>query len=276
MMDWLANWSTTELISAVLDIGIVSYLIYRTLLLIQGTRAVQMLVGVLMLILFFFLSTEEYANLQTLNWLLDKFIASFMIVIVVIFQEDIRRALTQVGRNPVAATGGGETDEPIYEVLVGGVMQLAASRIGAIIALERTADLTPYTKEGVRVDAAVSRELLMSLFQTAHLNTLHDGGVIIREERVSHAGCFFPLTVNPKIERELGTRHRAAIGLSEETDAYVIVVSEETGRLSVAMNGELLRNFTEESLRAHLRGAFHTEGRSNLWRRLGRSEEEGG
>ncbi len=270
----IENMSALELLAAVADIGIVSYIIYRTLVLIKGTRAVQMLVGILFLIFLFFLSKDENLDLPTLNWLLDKFIASFIIVIIVIFQEDIRRALTQVGKAPTVLPVGTESPKVFLDSLIRAVVHLSNHRIGAIIAVERMASLDNFTEGGVGLNARVSKDLLVSLFHVSHHNTLHDGAVMIQGGRISYAGCFLPLTVNPKVDRELGTRHRAAIGLSEETDSCVIVVSEETGMISIALHGELIRNFDEENLRLQLDGLLVEETRSTLWRRRQNKENK--
>ena len=262
-----------EFAAAVVDIGVVSYIIYRTLHLIKGTRAVQMLVGILLLILLFFLSKDEFLALPTLNWLMDKFIASFILIVIVIFQEDIRRALTQVGKGPMVSTTGGDAPSEYLDDLVQALLHLSNHRIGAIIAVERLGKLDTFRDEGVELNARVSRDLLVSLFHGSHHNTLHDGAVLLQGGRVSYAGCFLPLTVNPKVSRELGTRHRAAIGLSEVTDACVLVVSEETGTISMALHGDLVRNFDEDSLRAQLEGLLVEESRSTLWRRINRQKE---
>lgn len=264
-----------EWINPAIDVGVVSYLVYRTLLLIKGTRALRMLTGILLLIALFFLSKEQYFDLPTLNWIMDQFIASFIIVVVVIFQDDIRRALSQVGRNPIVRGSWSTEGGQFYEAIIRAATGLSAHRLGALMAVERDGDLSAYTDEGVRVDAEMSAELLFSIFANKQFNPLHDGATIIQKGRVAYASCFLPLTVNPKVDRELGTRHRAAIGLSEETDALVIIVSEETGSISVAYGGELTRGYDEDSLRDLLRGMFGEESRSTM-RRLfhrGRSGE---
>ncbi|NUN12676.1 MAG: TIGR00159 family protein [Myxococcales bacterium] len=265
--DWL--W---EPVRVVIDVTIVSYLVYRTLLLIKGTRAIRMLAGIVILILLFFVSKDEYFDLPTLNWVLDKFIASFIILIIVVFQDDIRRALSQVGKKPIVGGGQNVDTDTLQEEVVRAVTALSAQRLGAIIAIERSADLSSYTEEGVPIDGRVSRELLFSIFLTSHQNPLHDGAVMIQKGRIAYAGCFLPLTVNPKVDRELGTRHRAAIGLSEETDAVVLVVSEESGAISLALHGELMRDFDAQSLRRVLNDSFGGMSRSTLWRRFGRAK----
>lgn len=265
--DWL--W---EPIRVAIDVTVVSYLVYRTLLLIKGTRAIRMLAGIVVLILLFFVSKDEYLDLPTLNWVLDKFIASFIILIIVVFQDDIRRALSQVGKKPMVGGGQSVDTDTLQEEVVRAVTALSAQRLGAIIAIERSADLSPYTEEGVPIDGRVSHELLFSIFLTSHQNPLHDGAVVIQKGRIAYAGCFLPLTVNPKVDRELGTRHRAAIGLSEETDAVVVVVSEESGGISLALHGELMRDFDAQSLRRVLSDSFGGMSRSTLWRRFGRAK----
>jgi uncharacterized protein (TIGR00159 family) len=270
VQDLIENFKTLEWLTNLLDIGLVSYLIYRTLLLIKGTRAVRMLVGILLLIVLFFLSKDQYLSLPTLNWLLDQFIASFIIIVIVVFQEDIRRALSEVGRNPIVQAGRSVESEGLIGEIVGAVVRLSSHKIGALIAIERDGDLSTYTEEGIALDAEVSAELLFSLFSNKQYNPLHDGAVIIQKGRVSHAACFLPLTVSPNVSRDLGTRHRAAIGLSEETDACVIAVSEETGTISVALFGELTRGYDEASLGELLSGTLGHETRSTLWRRLQR------
>ncbi|GMV38893.1 MAG: TIGR00159 family protein [Myxococcales bacterium] len=261
----IAGWGW---LYATLDVIVVAWLIYRILLLIKGTRAVQMLIGITLVILVFFVSKTENLDLLTLNWILDKFIASFIVILVVIFQADIRRGLTQVGRNPILAGGWSSEGGHFYEEIVRGTVALANHRLGALIAVERDADLSPYMDEGVRIHSQVSKELIYAVFLKTYENPLHDGAMIIRKGQIAAAGCFLPLTANPKVDRALGTRHRAAIGLSEETDATVIVVSEETGTISIATNGELRRNFDQNSLREELQRVFGATARPTLWRRI--------
>ena len=172
-----------------------------------------------------------------------------------------------MGKNPIVTGGWSSEGGQFYDEIIKAVCNLSSHRMGALIAVEVNGDLTSYTEEGVKLDAEVSAEMIFSIFNKVH-NPLHDGSVIIQQGRISYASCFLPLTVNPKVNRELGTRHRAAIGLSEETDAFVIVVSEETGIISVAMNGELNRGFEEDSLRDTMKATFGTESRSTLWRRI--------
>lgn len=270
MAEMLGAASWWEWLNPVVDIGIVAYIIYRTLLLIRGTRAVRMLFGILLLIVLFFVSKDQSLALPTLNWILDQFIASFIIIVVVVFQDDIRRALSQVGRNPIVRGTWATEEGQFYEEILRAALQMSSHRLGAIVAVERDGDLAPYTEQGVVIDASVRAELLFALFANRQLNPLHDGAVIIRKGRVAYASCFLPLTVNPNVDRQLGTRHRAAIGLSEETDAFVLVVSEETGLISVALGGELMRGYDEESLRHLMKGIFGEDSEHSGWRRLPR------
>ena len=232
-----------------LDIAVVSFLIYEFLKLIRGTRAVQMALGSVLVLLLFYVS--RLAPLQTVNWLIRNLLFYVGFAAIVIFQSDIRRALANLGRAPFFRyfTRAETVDEMIEEVSVAATM-LASKRIGAIIAVEREIGLRNYIESGIPLDAAVTYDLLVTLFQPG--SPLHDGAALIQEGRVAAAACFLPLTVNPKLDRDLGTRHRAAIGLTEESDAVAVVVSEERGEISVAVDGRIERNFSADGLRARL------------------------
>ncbi|HET9191929.1 MAG TPA: diadenylate cyclase CdaA [Vicinamibacterales bacterium] len=233
-----------------LDIALVSFLIYELLLLIRGTRAVQMaLSGGFLIGLFFF---SEWLQLETVNWLIRNLAAYVVVAIIVLFQSDIRRALAHFGRAPFfryfeRATS---TDETLEE-LVTAATTLSARRIGAIIVVERQIGLRNYIEGGIPLDATVTYDLMATIFQPG--SPLHDGATIVQGDRVAAAACFLPLSVNPRVSRELGTRHRAAIGLTEENDAVAIVVSEETGIISLAIAGDLERGLTADALRIRLR-----------------------
>src|SRR5688500_1463769 len=233
----------------ILDILIVAILIYEFLKLIRGTRAVQMALGSVLVLLLFYVS--RLAPLQTVNWLIRNLLVYVGFAAIVIFQSDIRRALANLGRAPFFRyfTRAETVDEMIEEVGVAATM-LASKRIGAIIAIEREIGLRNYIESGIPLDAAVTYDLLVTIFQTG--SPLHDGAAVIQEGRVAAAACFLPLTVNPKLDRDLGTRHRAAIGLTEESDAVAVVVSEERGEISVAVDGRIERNFSADGLRARL------------------------
>jgi diadenylate cyclase len=234
-----------------LDIAVVSFLIYEMLLLIRGTRAAQMAAGAGLLIGLFFAS--RWLHLETVNWLIRNLAGYVVFAAIVLFQSDIRRALTHFGRAPffryLARTADAEED--IVEELVVAATTLAARRIGAIIVLEREVGLRNYIEGGIPLDATVTYDLLASIFQPG--SPLHDGAVIIQNERVAAAACFLPLSVNPRLSKDLGTRHRAALGLTEENDAVAIVVSEETGSISLVVNGDIERGVTADRLRASLR-----------------------
>lgn len=254
--DVFAQFPQLELISAIIDIAIVFFLVYRVMLLIRGTRALQMLIGIFFVLGLFFISKEDYLNLTTINWILDKFVSSFLVILIILFQPDIRRALSEMGKNPLLATAGRKGTSTLYDEVIRAATKLASKRIGALIVLERDADLSPFTEDAINVDAGVSAETLFSMFIPSHENPLHDGAVIIRKGRISHAGCFLPLTENPKVDKSLGTRHRAAIGLTESTDAVVIVVSEETGTISIAQAAGLRRGFNAVTLKEALMESF--------------------
>jgi len=232
------------------DIVIVSVVIYEVLRLIRGTRAVQMGVGAGLLALLFYLS--QLGHLETVNWLIRNMVGYVVFALIVLFQADIRRTLAHFGRTPFISylTRAEGADEMVEEVAVAAGM-LASQRTGAIIAIERAIGLRNYIEGGIPLDANVTYDLLVTIFRPG--TPLHDGAVIVQGDRVAAAACFLPLTVNPKVSRDFGTRHRAAIGLTEETDAVAIIVSEETGRISLALGGQIDSGHTVESLRARLR-----------------------
>ncbi len=232
------------------DILVVSVLIYEVLKLIQGTRAVQMAVGGGLIAALFYGS--RWFHLDTVNWLVRNLVGYFVFGFIVLFQSDIRRALALFGRAPffryLAKT---ESREETIEELAVAASMLSAQRVGAIIAIERQIGLRNYIEGGIPLDAVLTYDLIVSIFQVK--SPLHDGAVIIQEDRVAAAACFLPLTVNPRLSKELGTRHRAAIGLTEENDSIALVVSEETGSISLVVDGALERELSPELLRARLR-----------------------
>jgi diadenylate cyclase len=232
------------------DILVVSFLLYEVLKLIRGTRAVQMALGGGVLVALFYGSRWEH--LETVNWLIRNLFGYLVFAVIVLFQSDIRRALAHLGRAPFFRYfARAESAEESIEELVVAANLLATQRIGAIIALERQIGLRNYIEGGIPLDAELTYDLLVSIFQ--HASPLHDGAVIVQDDRIAAAACFLPLTVNPKLSKELGSRHRAAIGLTEENDAIAIVVSEETGRMSVVVDGQIERGLTVDELRDRLR-----------------------
>ena len=234
----------------VLDIAIVSLMTYELLLLIRGTRAVQMALSGGFLIGLFFLS--QWLQLETVNWVIRNLAGYVVFAIIVLFQADIRRALAHFGRAPFFRyfERTQSADETIEE-LVSTATNLAAKRTGAIIVIERQIGLRNYIEGGIPLDAMVTYDLMASIFHPG--SPLHDGAAIIQGDRVAAAACFLPLSVNPRLGRELGTRHRAALGLTEENDAVAVVVSEETGTISLVRDGNMERGISPEALRLQLR-----------------------
>lgn len=238
------------------DVAIVYYVIYRILLLIKGTRAVQMLFGLVVVIVFFIISQKQYLNLATAHWFIEQFIANFIIIVVIIFQHDIRRALAHFGRSSMLSGGSAFEETQVLEEVIKASVMLSSRKIGALIAIEREANLNDFTEEGIKVDAVVTKDLLYSIFVPEHQNPMHDGALVIQQGRVTAAGCFLPLTNNNQVEKTLGTRHRAGIGLSEETDAAIVIVSEESGVISIGYRGELTRELDANQMRDHLQRIF--------------------
>src|SRR3954454_11399395 len=232
------------------DIFVVSVLMYEILKLIRGTRAVQMALGGCVVVCLFYGS--RWGDLETVNWLVRNMIGYVVFAGIVLFQSDIRRALAHFGRAPYSGyLAKAESAADSIEELVVAASLLSSQRIGAIIAIERQIGLRNYIEGGIRLDAVLTYDLLQSIFLRE--SPLHDGAVIVQEDRVAAAACFLPLTVNPKLSKELGSRHRAAIGLTEENDAVAIVISEETGSISVVVDGRIERGLDSDQLRARLR-----------------------
>lgn len=232
------------------DIVVVSVIIYEVLKLIRGTRAVQMALGSGVLVALFYGS--EWAHLETANWLIRNMAGYLVFAVIVLFQTDIRRALAHLGRTPFFRYFAKEeaAEDSIEEIVVAASM-LAAKRVGAIIAIERQIGLRNYIEGGIPMDAVLTYDLLVSIFQVS--SPLHDGAVIVQENRIAAAACFLPLTVNPKLGKELGSRHRAAIGLTEENDSIAVVVSEELGRIAVVVDGQIEVGLDADALRGRLR-----------------------
>jgi len=232
------------------DIVVLAILIYEVVKLIRGTRAVQMAVGGVMLVALFYGS--RWAHLDTVNWVIRNLFGYLVFAVIVLFQSDIRRALAHLGRAPFFRyfAKPESAAESIEELAVAASM-LASRKIGAIIAVERQIGLRNYIEGGIPLDAVLTYDLLISIFQ--HDSPLHDGAVIVQDDRIAAAACFLPLTVNPRLSKELGSRHRAALGLTEENDSIAIVVSEETGLISLVSDGQIERGFDADSLRARLR-----------------------
>jgi len=251
-MSWITSFLRRPPIGwwDLVDILVVSTLIYEILKLIRGTRAVQMAVGGGFLVALFYVS--RWGHLETVNWLIRNMVGYIVFAVIVLFQSDIRRALAHLGRAPFFRYfAKPESAEESIEELVVASSMLSAQRVGAIVALERQIGLRNYIEGGIPLDAVLTYDLLLSIFQPS--SPLHDGAVIVQDDRVAAAACFLPLTVNPKLSKELGSRHRAAIGLTEENDSVAIVVSEETGGISVVADGQIERGLTADDLRTRLR-----------------------
>jgi diadenylate cyclase len=238
---------------AIVDIVIVSIIFYQLLLVIEGTRAVQLIKGIFVLLIVSILSRQM--ALETLTWLLDKLWTMMVVALPVVFQAELRRALEQIGRGRLFSLRSLRESDDGAQRLINELLRcakvLSQSRIGALIALEKSTGIQEYVETGVKIDGIVSSEFLVNLFIPK--SPLHDGAVIIRGDRVAAAGCFLPLTQNPNLDKDLGTRHRAAVGLSEVCDALVLVVSEETGVISSVLDGKLQRFHDEKSLTELLR-----------------------
>lgn len=228
-----------------LDILLVAFILYRIILLIKGTRAVQMLVGLAVLLMVYVGS--QIGELYTLNWLLDNFLSSIILVIVVIFQHDIRRALIHVGRNPFFADLTLSEETKVIDELVRGSVALVQKRFGALLVIERETGINDFLEVGIELDAKPSSELINAIFHPS--SPIHDGALIVQQGRLTRAGCFLPLTQSLEVSPRFGTRHRAAIGLTELVDAVVIVVSEETGKVSVVVGGKMTRNLDAPRLK---------------------------
>src|SRR5579885_1683845 len=221
--------------TGVIDILVVAFLVYQALMVVRGTRAGHILIGILIIVLLYGLAS--WAGLEALRSLLSLIVPYIGLAVIVLFQSEIRRTLARLGRKRwLGLSGSFRAPESINEILF-AVEKLADEKIGALIVLERDIGLRTFIESGVMLDARISRDLFLSIFQPGV--PLHDGAVIVQKDRAAAAACFLPLTTNPALSRKLGTRHRAAIGITEETDCLTLVVSEETGRISVAAYGEI-------------------------------------
>ncbi|HYX33577.1 MAG TPA: diadenylate cyclase CdaA [Oligoflexus sp.] len=241
---------------ALIDIAIIAMIIYRLLLLIRGTRAMQMVLGILMTIGFAFFISQVYP-LTTLKWLMDKFYSSIIIIIVILFQEDIRRVLSRMGKKTVFPTQEQASSRQVLDDIARAATGLAGKKIGALIVIERNIILSRYVDIGVLIDGRISKELLVSIFHPT--SPIHDGAVIIQQGRIAAAGCFLPLTRDEDVDPNFGTRHRAAIGISQETDALALAVSEETSTISLMVDGRVSRNLDGKELRRLLKDSLNTE-----------------
>jgi diadenylate cyclase len=228
----------------ILDVLIVSMILYRTFLLIKGTRAIQLIIGFIMIFFVFYFSKK--LELFTLGWILNNFVGSIILVIVVIFQNDIRRMLIALGRSPFFKNITYVEETMFYDEFSNACIIMGKRKTGALIVLEREIGLEEFMEIGIKMDASINTELILSIFQQT--SPLHDGALIIREGRIRAASCILPLTLKDGLDKALGTRHRAAVGITEITDAVAVVVSEEKGWISYAYKGEIFTKISGEEL----------------------------
>lgn len=253
----------------VIDILIVSYIFYKVFMLIRETRAATLIKG--LAIVFVIMGISNLVGLITLYWLIETTIQIGFIALVIIFQPELRRALEHLGRSRFFAKPLVITEEEINKItsqIVDAAVNLSSTKTGALIVVEQETGLNDYIETGIKLDAILTSQILENIFV---VNTpLHDGAVIIRKNRIAAAACFLPLTENYASNKKLGTRHRAAIGVSEISDALIIVVSEETGNISLAINGKLTRNYNAERLKDILiRIIRHRQTtRTSAWKRV--------
>jgi len=238
----------------ILDILLVAFISYRLILIIKGTRTFQMLAGLAILLLALIVS--QWLELYTINWIFTKFWSQIVIAIIILFQPEIRRALVQIGTNPFSNITPMEEFKTLEEIVKASV-SLANKKIGGIIVLEREIDLREIVEMGIQLDAKVSKEILNIIFLPQ--SPIHDGAVIIKGNRIVAAGCFLPLSLSPDISKIFGTRHRAAMGITEETDAVAIALSEEMGTISVIIGGKMTREVDAATLRRILTKIFIKE-----------------
>ncbi|MBM3316784.1 MAG: TIGR00159 family protein [Candidatus Eisenbacteria bacterium] len=237
--DWLRT---------VVDILIVAFLFYRLFILVRGTRAIQMFIGLVTLVILS--AVAQWLHLAALNWLLDSLRTVWVIAFIIIFQPELRKALTQIGQSRLFNRFVTVSEFAYLNEVQNGVERASRKGLGALLVLERNIGLKNFIETGTRIEAAVSAELLETIFTPP--SPLHDGAVVLRGNQIVAAGCILPISSNPDLEKTLGMRHRAAAGLSEETDAIVIVVSEETRQISIAENGALTRNLQIGELKSRL------------------------
>ncbi len=242
----------------IIDIFLVWVIVYKVLLLIKETRVVQVLSGLGILTLIYIMSI--WFGLFTLNWLLEILFNNLFVIVVVLFQNEIRRALVHIGRNPFFWKVSAIEETQVIEDITKSVFQLAQKGCGALVVIEREIKLDEFIESGTELDAHVSVELINSLFQAT--SPLHDGGILIRRGRIYKAGCILPLTKSTSIDKNLGLRHRAGVGLSEETDAVIIIVSEESREVGLSEGGELQLKLDPISLRTRLYKLFRLEQKS--------------
>lgn len=235
-------------VSAVIDILLVAFLVYQVLLLVRGTRASAMLLGIGLIVFLYYAS--RWWKLDTVHWLLTTLLPYFVFALIVLFQQEIRRALVRVGRYPLAPWLSQLGRQTNYDDILLAANLFSSQKTGALMVLERDVGLRTFIESGIKLDAALSYDLLATIFRPGA--PLHDGAVIIQKDRIAAAACFLPLSASPILGTQMGTRHRAALGITEEADAVAVVISEQTGRISLAVGGAIEQDISLERLRTRL------------------------
>lgn len=242
---YFQDYTFIDYLSNAIDILLVWYVVYKLLMVIRGTKAVQLLKGIFVIVII--RTVAGFAGLDTLSWIMQQALTWGFLAVIIIFQPEVRRALEQLGRGRIFSRSAIQEDEEqrkIIDALVKSVRYMGKRRIGALISIEKETGMNDYIETGIPMHSVITSELLINIFIP---NTpLHDGAVIIQKDQIAAAACYLPLSENPFISKELGTRHRAALGISEVTDSLTIIVSEETGAISVTRNGDLYRDLTED------------------------------
>jgi uncharacterized protein (TIGR00159 family) len=241
-------------VHALVDILILAFIIYHLLLLVRGTRSVNMIIALVVLLVLYALTSPELIGLNAVNTVLGTLLAYVPIAVIVLFQNQIRRFLSKLGRNPVNAWLPRRREDRMIEEVSLAAASLASKRLGALIVIERDMGLRTFYETGIFLDARVSYDLLLNIF--TFRSPLHDGAAIIAEGRIKAASCYLPLTMNPSLSRTYGTRHRAAFGITEESDALAVVVSEERGVISLVEGGEVAEGLDAKALQDALRAAL--------------------
>lgn len=264
----------TQLGIDILDLLVVTYVIYRALIVLRGTRAMQMGTGLGVIFLIYVMS--KWAGLLTLFNILSSLLSSAILIVVVVFQNDIRRGLMRVGARAFLAGMSRQQESKVIDEVVAAATELARHRMGALICFEQEANLDEFVVgQGTTIDAQVRRELLVGIFVPESVNKLHDGALVIRNLRIAKAGVFFPMPDQKIVDKSLGSRHRAALGITEETDAVVVVVSEERGTISLCFNGNIVSNLDGASLRQALLGLFGQRSKKKKPERMPQSKKGG-
>ncbi|WJY27056.1 MULTISPECIES: diadenylate cyclase CdaA [Sporosarcina] len=265
MPDWgmITDMNAVEVLKSILDVLLVWFVVYKLITIIKGTKAVQLLKGIFVILIVRILT--DLLGLDTLKWMVEQVLTWGFLAIIIIFQPELRRALEQLGRGRLFARTQMQEEEErdrLIDAFTKSVSYMAKRRIGALISVEKETGLSEYIETGISMNSDISSELIINIFIP---NTpLHDGAVIVQKNKIAAAACYLPLSESPFISKELGTRHRAALGISEVTDAFTIVVSEETGAVSVTIDGEINRNVTMEEFERIVRLAWFGDTASAL------------